>query len=312
MKLAACITTFNRPQVLKRTVEKILAQTHPPEKILVIDNGNLKETEEMVHSFGSIMAYHPMNSNVGPAGGSAVAFTILAKEGFDWIYWGDDDNPPQFPDTIERVFRIATNSPQEVAGVGAVGARFNWKTGESVRLADDSLHGVADVDTIGGNSHLVLRTEVIRSVGVPDERLFFGYYEPEYCLRIRKAGYRLQVDADLMWRYRELNERLGVTSTRKYLPNYSYDFIWRRYYRTRNYIFMMNNTFNRPDLARREAFKAFGRMFFSWQRGLKYGAKFNQLQFLGILDGYRRRTGKTILPVTKLKTTDVSLLNPAH
>jgi glycosyltransferase involved in cell wall biosynthesis len=310
MRFAACITTFNRPEVLKKTLEKILQQTHPPDSVLIVDNGNLQETRKVLDYFPHFeLTYHPMKTNTGPAGASAFAFTKLVQEGNDWIYWGDDDNPPQLPDTLERVLNIAVNSDPDVAGVGAVGARFNWKTGESVRVPNETLKGIIEVDTIGGNSHLILRSEAIRKVGVPDERLFFGYYEPEYCLRIRKAGYRLQVDGELMWRYRELNRRLDVKRQRNYLPVYTYDFIWRRYYRTRNYIFMMRNTFHRPDLARRETLKGVVRMILSWSRGLKYGAKFTQLQSLGILDGYRKRTGKTIVPVTKMSTKDVSLLN---
>ncbi|MCI0415442.1 glycosyltransferase [bacterium] len=309
MRVAACFTTFNRPAVLKKTLEQILRQTRPPDSVLVVDNGNLEETRTVVEQLaGSGLIYHPMEKNVGPAGASALAFRKLSQQGFDWIYWGDDDDPPQFPDTLERVLDIAKQSSSDVAGVGAVGALFDWRTGESVRLSDYALKGVVDVDTIGGNSHLVLRSAAIRSIGVPDERLFFGYYEPEYCLRIKKAGYRLQVDGDLMWRYREINGRLNFNRRRKYIPDYSYDFIWRRYYRTRNYIFMMRNTFQRPDLARRETMKAMGRALFSWRRGFKYGSRFTKLQMLAIRDGYYNRMGRTILPVTKLKTTDVTIL----
>jgi GT2 family glycosyltransferase len=304
MRLGAFIITFNRSEILNQTLPLLLQQTRPPDTILVVDNGSSAQTKAIVDAFSTQnVIYHDMGDNLGPAGASAYALEWLVKAGYDWIYWGDEDDPPQFPDVLERLMKLAEKSESSVAAVGAVGAKFDWSKGESVRLPDEAIKGIIEVDSIGGNSQLIMRSAAIQQVGLPDIRLFFGSYEPEYCHRIRRAGYRLLVDGDLMWKHREKAGRLQLQLSRALVSRYSLDTIWRRYYRTRNYIFMMKYTFQRPDLARRETVKALIRAVFSWARGPRYGSAFTHLQIQGIIDGYRGRMGRTVGSKAKAETT---------
>jgi hypothetical protein len=108
------------------------------------------------------------------------------------------------------------------------------------------------------------------------------------------------VDGELMRLNRQQTGRLNFTAKRSFLPRHSNNSLWRRYYVTRNYIFMMRQTFNRPDLARREAIKALGRTLMAWGRGFDYGMAFSHLQLRGVFDGYLGRLGRTILPKAKI------------
>jgi glycosyltransferase involved in cell wall biosynthesis len=300
MRFGAFVITYHRPKVLADTLRRLLEQSRVPDLILVVDNGASVETEQAVASFNKdLIVYHAMPENLGPAGAAAYALHWLVEQGYDWIYWGDEDDPPWFPDVFERLLHLVHNIDATVAAVGAVGAKFDWQIGESVRLPDQALTGVVEIDTIGGNSQMIICKEAIHTVGLPNPKLFFGYYEPEYCLRLRQAGYRLLIDGDLMQKYREKFNRLGIKPKRAFIPTYSYDTIWRQYYRTRNYIYMMRKTFTRPDLAKREALKALGRSLFSLARGPRYGLKFARLQIQAILDGYYGRIGCTIKPAPK-------------
>jgi GT2 family glycosyltransferase len=301
MQLGAFIITFNRPVILKETLQLLLSQTCPPDFVLVVDNGCSKETEEVVSGLlDEKVVYQSMGENLGPAGAAAYALQWLAEQGFDWIYWGDDDDPPPTPDTLACLFAFITlHNHTDVGGFGMVGNVFNWQTGEMKRLPDQVLRGALSVDIIAGNQQLILRREAIQAVGLPDARLFFGYEEPEYCLRLRRAGYRLLVDGNLMREARARAGRLNLKQRRSLRPRVSLNDIWRQYYSTRNYIFMMRQTFQRPDLAQREALKAIGRALFSWRRGPKYGTAFASLQLRGVLDGYVSRMGRTVLPKPK-------------
>ena len=49
--LAAFIITFNRPLILKDTLQQIMEQTRPPDLILVVDNDRSSETEEIARQF---------------------------------------------------------------------------------------------------------------------------------------------------------------------------------------------------------------------------------------------------------------------
>jgi rhamnopyranosyl-N-acetylglucosaminyl-diphospho-decaprenol beta-1,3/1,4-galactofuranosyltransferase len=78
-----------------------------------------------------------------------------------------------------------------------------------------------------------LRVGATRAVELPDARLFFGFEELEYFLKIRAAGWRLVADGD-QWRgLRSSAGRTSVTTAQlrgATLPP------WRAYYSTRNEI----------------------------------------------------------------------------
>lgn len=300
MRVASFITTFNRPGRLLEAITATFEQSRPPHHLLVVDNGDPEKSAALLSRFRDLpIAHHAFGDNLGPAGAAAYALERLSREGYDWIAWGDDDTPPRTKDTFRRLIAIAEAAEADVGGVGAVGAHFDWQRGVLVRLPDEALHGVVEVDSIGSGLQLITRRELVETVGLPDARLFFGFYDPEYCLRIRRAGYRLLVDGDLMHEYRRLAGRLQLEARRSVLPRHGRSSLWRRYYVTRNYIFMMRETFGRPGLARREAAQALFRCMTSWGRGPWYGLRFTRHQLLAIFDGYRGRLGRTVLPQVK-------------
>lgn len=299
MKFGAFIVTYNRPVILKESLKLLLEQTRPPEVILVVDNGNPEENKFVIKDFPEEKVIHEIiGSNLGSAGGFAYGVKWFYERGYDWIYCGDDDNPPVTSDTFERLLKLGCISG-DIAAVGSVGAKWDWKKGEAQRLPDKSLDDIIEVDFIGQNNSFTVRRETVASVGLPNGNLFFGYPDLEYCLRIRQAGYRLLVDGKLMYAHRAHDGRLNLIRKQSLLPYRSYDGIWRNYYTTRTYIFMMTKIFNRSDLARRETIKAIGRILMSWRRGLKYGAAFTGYQLRGVVDGYLGRMGRTVTPKPK-------------
>lgn len=294
------VITFRRPCVLAETLATLFAQSDPPDEVLVVDNAGCPETARVVAEQPRAL-YRDAEGNRGPAGAAALGVHWALERGFDWIYWGDDDDPPRTSDTLERLLRLAASlDDREVGGVAAFGARWDWDRGELVRPQDHELRGgPLAIDAAGGNSQLLLRAEAVETIGLPDETLFFGLEEIEYCLRLRRQGYGLWVDGDLLFEYRTLAGRLGATPRRRAVTPLSRGQIWRQYYHTRNTIHLMRRTFDHPQLARREAVRALARALLSFRRGLGFGARFAVLQLRGVIDGYRDRMGRTVEPTVK-------------
>ncbi len=265
---------------------------------MVVDNGVSDEVRALVADFPGVV-YATPGENLGSAGGVAFGLQRLHALGFDWLYSVDDDTPPLTHDTLEKleglILRHEHDEPR-VGIVGVVGSRWDWRTGEQRRLRDDELAGDLDVDIVGGGQQFVVRRDVLDTIGPPPADFFFGHWDPMWCLAVRRAGYRVVVDGDLMREYRQLAGRLGLTTTRVVVPMNSSAGLWRRYYVSRNYVYSMRTTFGRPDLARREAGKALLRSITSWRRGVRFGARFSMLQLRGIVDGYRGKLGMTVSP----------------
>ena len=297
-KGGAFFVTYKRPDDLRKSIESLFNQTTKPDLLVIVDNSPSADNESVIAAFQQDIAYLPMADNTGSAGGIAIGIHWLYDRGCDWIYCGDDDNPPRSLETIERLISLLKES-DDVGAAGAVGAKWDWKKGQLVRIADQSLSGILEVDVIGGSGQMILRRETIDRIGLPAKELFFGYPDVEYCLRIRKAGLRILVDGDLMMSYRVAANRLNIVQKRLPTPRRRYESIWRNYYTSRNYIYMMNNTFHRPDLAGREILRAFVRSVFSWFRGFRYGASFTTLQSRAVFDGIFGKLGRRVPPGTK-------------
>jgi glycosyltransferase involved in cell wall biosynthesis len=296
MKLAAFVMTYRRPQTVVETVAAIMDQTRKPDLIGVFDNDPAAGAGEKLKAMFPGIHYAPMPGNLGPAGAAHHGLKWATESGADWVYWGDDDDPPSDPVTFARLLAMAESQP----GVGAVavrGARFNWRTGEKVRIKDESLSGTIEIDATGGNSQLIISRQAVEKVGLPDPELFFGWEDGEYCLRIGLAGFKLLADGDQALKERTASGRLGIVSKwDQRMSKIGSKRSWpaRRYYDTRNYIYLMRGRFGRKDLARRETLKALARMPDSLRYGPGHAFRFSCLQMRGIVDGYRGRMGKTV------------------
>src|SRR5688572_6004037 len=131
---AAFVMTFERSEILPGTLNAIFDQTFPPSKVLIVDNSVSSETEKLVQSLGkSNVEYYKVGYNSGPAGASKIGLKKLIEEGYKWIYWGDDDNPPLFRDCFEILMKEAN---EKMGIIGAVGSVFDWNTGIRKRYKD--------------------------------------------------------------------------------------------------------------------------------------------------------------------------------
>lgn len=303
VRVACFITTFNRPEALSATISTILSQTLAPELLLVVDNSDSAATASALSELNDHrVVHHRLGRNAGPAGSAAYALERLEKEGFDWILWGDDDDALLTNDTVERLVRLGLRMT-DAGIVTAVGGRWNAVTGELVRLRNDELQGVVELDTFGGNTRAVIRAAAIRKVGVPNPELFFGYEEFEYSQRVKRGGFSILGDADLHRTYREISGRSELQAQSRWEKVKARRSPWRQYYSTRNYIYFMRRCAGRPDLARREILKALLRVFTSLTRGVGYSYRFSKLQLMAVRDGYRDRLGRTVSPESKSAIT---------
>lgn len=242
-KFAGFLMTYERADILEQTIEKILSQSITPQKLLIVDNSESNTTELMIKRLENpVLVYHKVGKNSGPAGAAKVGLELLSKEGFDWIYWGDDDDAPIFEDTFKILLHTAL-SDEKCGCVGVVGQYFNRFTGFVKRVPNELLQseGVLKVDTIAGGMSKIVNGEMIRKHQIfPDDKLFFGMEELDFDLKIKKIGYSLLVDRPFYYQHRLRWNRVAVPN--KTLKVKSDNALVREYYSIRNglYIYSKN------------------------------------------------------------------------
>jgi GT2 family glycosyltransferase len=236
---AAFIMTYNRVSILEDTIKKIFSQSLPPHKVIIIDNDYNFSAKEIQNNYPEYnISYHPIGYNSGPAGAAKVGLEILVNEGYQWIAWMDDDDPPIFENTFEILLNMATSNVN-CGCVGVVGHFFNRRTGFMKRVPDYMLqtNGILEVDTIAGGMYKIVSGKMIRECNVkPDKKLFFGFEELDFDIQIKKANYKLLVDRAFYWKHRVHFNR--VILPKKALNLKSDAALVREYFSIRNIFYL--------------------------------------------------------------------------
>ena len=246
-KLIGVLPTYRRQHLIGEAIERIGRQTRPPDRIVVVDNEGSLETEMILREIGGTLEYLGMKENMGFAGGVAAGMRRVLEfaDDHDWIVLLDDDDPPRFDDALERLARFAQECvarDPKTAAVGISGGWFDWRRGRMRRVPDDELVGAVPVDHVAGGCLPLFRVSAVRAEGPFCDDIFFGLSELEFGLRLWRAGYSLYGHGEMWLESRTASGRLGhVLRPSRALP----DMNWRRYYSTRNLIFILRR-FDHP------------------------------------------------------------------
>jgi glycosyltransferase involved in cell wall biosynthesis len=87
-RVSVVIPTFNRAAYIAAAVDSVLAQTRPPDEIIVVDDGSTDDTPERVAAYGDRVRYLPI-VNQGPALARNVGMAACTG---DYIAWLDSDD----------------------------------------------------------------------------------------------------------------------------------------------------------------------------------------------------------------------------
>lgn len=291
IRFGGFIITYNRPEILKDTISKIFAQTYPPEVLWIIDNSDSLVTDHLVASLqDSRIKYFRMGFNAGPAGAAAKGLEICCIEGLDWIYWGDDNDPPFRKDCFERLLSFRDVNPF-VGVLGTMGQFFDRKKGVIKRIQTRILEKkeTIEVDYVAGGKCMLISGSVARDGICPNPDLFFGFEELDFCLKVSRRGYCIIVDCNLFLEERRNHNRLEFERP-KYQKKKN---LRREYYSLRNLLYISDSlTLN--SMKHNLILKWLAKSFYGFRYGLSYGFsnfKFITLAFYHYSKGIK---GKTI------------------
>lgn len=287
IRFAAFVMTYERPEVLLKTIQSLREQTFPPEKILIIDNSISKTTELLLNKHQlSNLEYFRVGYNSGPAGASKIGLKKLTGLGYDWIYWGDDDNPPRNNSVFEHLFvgiKELQDKGVNLGIFGGKGGHFNTFSGRIQSLSNKELKEskYVEVDSVPGGHTMLVNSEVIKAGAIPDEKLFFGFEEFDFCLQVINKGFKNYVDAR-SWLNVRKNENLIQDNYRWSGKSFgSRETLKREFYSTRNLLcIFFKNGFVFPFLIL--LLKSLGKMFLGFRFGMDYGKKMFRIQLLAL------------------------------
>ncbi|MBQ7215292.1 MAG: glycosyltransferase family 2 protein [Synergistaceae bacterium] len=192
---AAIVVTYNRCNMLKQNIECLLSQKEAECDIYVIDNASTDPTRQTVQSFGdSRVHYFNTGANLGGAGGFEWGVRQAVRDGYKYVWLMDDDTFPH--DTALCEFFRAD---AELKGCwGALNSAAYWvdgsvdnmaraKTGLFSRVSDEAVKSGGLVKLAGCSFvSLLVKSEVVRDVGLPIGEYFIWTDDLEYTGRIAR------------------------------------------------------------------------------------------------------------------------------
>lgn len=282
--------TYERSEILKSTIQNLKNQSFPPEYILIIDNSETENTENLIKKLEDPnLGYYRVGYNSGPAGAAKFGLEKLVSQGFEWIYWGDDDNPPKNNTFFEHLFskmeRHSNELEYPIGVIGGRGGNLNRITGRIRSLNNKQLKkaSLVGVDYVPGGHTMIVNSQVVKNKILPDEKLFFGFEELDFCLRVQNKGFSIVTDTE---EWIKDHVKAGKLSPEYRWKGSSFgnpDTLWRSYYSTRNLLLLYKDN-NFPLAFTSLFFKTVLKSVAGFRHGLSYGKQNFRVQWQAIID----------------------------
>ena len=196
----------NGLDVTRAAIESVERQSYPNLRLYLIDNGSTEPGLRAAVAGSCIVALHRSEINLGFVAGSNLGMKMALSEDTDYILLLNND-VILHPEMIAGLVRCAESDPS----VGAASPKIYFaKPRERIWFAGGwfkpwagfaRMRGCGQKDSAGlsvseetdwiSGCAFMVKADVVRKVGLLDERLDAENEDLEWSLRIRKAGYRL-------------------------------------------------------------------------------------------------------------------------
>lgn len=189
----AVVVTYNRKELLRQNIECLLGQTSPCD-ICIIDNASTDGTYELVKSFADKrVKYFNTGSNLGGAGGFEYGVGKAVKSNYGYIWMMDDDTLPK-PTALEELLKVDKKLEGNWGWLSSVAY---WTDGSICRMniqKKDIFRHIGEKEYQSEYApikmcsfvSLLVKTEVVREVGLPIGDYFIWTDDYEYTGRISK------------------------------------------------------------------------------------------------------------------------------
>lgn len=206
--VCAVVVTHNRRDLLEQCLDRLQAQSRPPDGILVIDNASTDGTSDLLARREGIEVHH-MPENLGGAGGFEHGVAAAHEAGYEWMWLLDDDTLVEETclDALLTGARRAPNPPSVMSSVvewrdsGTLHPMNGpWLRNRRAELAEAADARLAPIRAATFVSTMVHRDAVGRH-GLPPGHYFVWLDDIEYTARIlrNEHGYVVPDSVALHW-----------------------------------------------------------------------------------------------------------------
>ena len=231
-RICGVVVTYNRKEVLRGCLDALLAQTHPVDRIIVVDNASTDGTGEFLATHGYDLSRHIehllLPENVGGAGGFHAGFERALTLQPEWI-WAMDDDGLAHSECLQRLLDAPAAAGPFRGPTVLVREQMDDPGNDKLAFEGGAVtpHGVLPLRTRGDLEALavdgvvtgyacvfngvLIRRDAAQRIGLPDKKFFIWGDEWDYVFRAREAGIPLTtIIAALYWHPRDRTQRATI------------------------------------------------------------------------------------------------------
>ena len=205
-KVAVIILNWNGKDHILNCLNSFENATYPECHIIIVDNSSTDGSQDFIREHYPQHLLICNSENLGFPAGNNIAMQLAVQDDFEYIFLLNNDTTIS-PDClsllvetaeIHREFgligpKIVFQSNPEKLWSG--GGYLDRKTGRPFQIdyrtgLREQDNGLTDIDWVSGCA-LLIRKEVVRRIGYLDGDYFFGSEDVDYCVRAKKAGFRI-------------------------------------------------------------------------------------------------------------------------
>ncbi|MBO0842382.1 MAG: glycosyltransferase [Nocardioides sp.] len=235
--VAVVVVTYNRADLLRGLLDGLTKLDKPADAVIVVDNASTDHTAEVLAAATTPnLQVITSEKNLGGAGGFHIGTKAALEQGFDRAWLMDDDVVPA-PDCLEVLlaqdedclFSVREDTRGDLIELAAV--RFDLRNPLAIKPKTASVMDTyptradmperVEVEVVAFEGFMV-RTKVLREIGLPDPSYFIFYDDADLAIRARRAGHTIWAVRDaVLVRQLDFNQQHDLAG-------------WKGYYMYRN------------------------------------------------------------------------------
>lgn len=195
-KICAIVVTYNRKDILKDCITSILSQSIPVD-IMIIDNASTDGTKAALKDWilEKKITYYNMKKNLGGAGGFYYGIKKAVLLSYEYVWIMDDDTIPD-NDAAGQLYKAACEldnhfgflastvffNENELCQMNRPGISRQWYSMKKYNYIQKGLINLEYASFVS----LLIKSDVIKNVGLPLKEFFIWNDDYEFTTRISK------------------------------------------------------------------------------------------------------------------------------
>ena len=248
-KVFIIILNWNRLGDTLECIKSVRLLNYQNYKIILVDNGSIEGSIDVIREKYDDIVLIKNRENLGYAEGNNVGIRYALSKDADYIWLLNNDTAVDQNALVSLVDVGEKLSECGILGskiyyfdqpemIWFAGATINWRKAVSYHIGQNQkdeakYNSIGEMERVTGCSMLVKR-DVCERIGLMDEKLFLYVEELDWCVRAKKAGYKVLYIPDSKV-YHKISLSTGV--------NYGVIF---NYFNTRNFLYVIRKNMSFP------------------------------------------------------------------